>query len=703
MSNLFVTSNIIGDALGNTLDRIGLFIDSIVYWFISTLYQVFVAISRANLFTESTLRTITDRVFTILGVIMLFIMAYEIIMMIISPDKLSGENGAKRLVSKLVTSIVLIVLLPTAYKYMQIFQDDVITSNVIGNVVLGSKSSTSADYDLKSAGTSLALSIGQAFYHPMYQENSLSYQDCKKEEYASLNICVAYVKNYENALEKNSLMGFFLNPELSDLQRHSFFEIGDKITYKDSRMNYIPILSTIAAFFALKAILAFCIDIGVRVAKLGFLQVIAPIPIAMNITKKESIFQSKWFKSLTETYLDIFMKLIVISFSMFAVTLVPDIMRNLWFSDKSGAGGIVQLLATVAVILGILQFAKDAPKLIKDLFNMDLDFSIKKRLNDNTYAMRGVSTIGSAGASFASNVWDGMDKGKGFVNTTLSGLGGLAGGGRRGWKNSDGIDNWKKTGGVINKSRSESDTRRSDNDYQRALGNDIGWGDENRRVVPGLSRVVGILGPGGVLQDMPGAAKKKAVEWLDSVVDPEKLKATKEVESMFSQFMDTIGGAMVDSIKEAEKTALKDFNGRKPVYGITVTDKHGVQHDSGSEEGKKLLTTKDIKAHFKAMKKDEYANQMANNDALKASAKQYGDVLADKIEDALKQLGPEARKNVFGADKAFASIEDLRKVFETGNYSADIFGKLLDVKSAIGDQTTAQSLQQKTEEAKSGN
>ena len=166
MIDLFTTSGIIGDSLLNMLNGICLFIDSIVYWFISLLYQVFISISQVNLFNESTQRTIIDRVFTILGVLMLFIMAYQIILLIINPDKLSGDNGAKKLVTKVITSIVLIVLLPTIFKYMQIFQYDVLTSNVIGNVVLGG-SSANSDYDIKSAGTSMALTIASAFFHPV--------------------------------------------------------------------------------------------------------------------------------------------------------------------------------------------------------------------------------------------------------------------------------------------------------------------------------------------------------------------------------------------------------------------------------------------------------------------------------------------------------------------------------------------------------
>ena len=58
----------------DTLYKIAASADRIVYSFISFAYEVFILISKANLFTETTLRTVTDRIFTILGVAMLFIL-----------------------------------------------------------------------------------------------------------------------------------------------------------------------------------------------------------------------------------------------------------------------------------------------------------------------------------------------------------------------------------------------------------------------------------------------------------------------------------------------------------------------------------------------------------------------------------------------------------------------------------------------------
>lgn len=389
MINLISTSGIIGSTLLNTLNAIFLWIDQIVYWFISIAFQIFVTISEVSLFNESTIRTIIDRVFTILGVVMLFIMAYEIILLIINPDKATGENGATKLLGKVITSIVLIVLLPTIYKYMQILQYNVISSNVIGNVVIGSSSAGNNDYDIRSSGTSMALTIASAFYHPVYEGNDYTYLSCiSLGSEAPQPICQTYISVYDDSLENDNPGGLFADSDLQDLLNLNFWE---KLLSNERQMKYTPILSTIAGILAIRMIIAYSLDIGVRVAKLAFLQILAPLPIALNITEKGSVFETKWFKSLKDTYLEIFMKLIVIYFAMFAITLVPEVFSNIF---AEGENFIIQSFATVAVILGILQFAKDGPQLLKDLFNMELNISIKKRLGENEYAMRG-ATAGS--------------------------------------------------------------------------------------------------------------------------------------------------------------------------------------------------------------------------------------------------------------------------------------------------------------------
>lgn len=54
----------------------------------------------------------------------------------------------------------------------------------------------------------------------------------------------------------------------------------------DYVMKYIPIISTIAGGFVIAILISFCFDVAVRSIKLGFYQMLAPIPIISRLILK---------------------------------------------------------------------------------------------------------------------------------------------------------------------------------------------------------------------------------------------------------------------------------------------------------------------------------------------------------------------------------------------------------------------------------
>lgn len=712
MINLITTSGIIGENLWNMLYGLCLIIDGFIYYFVSLAYQVFISISRASLFTEGTLRTISDRIFTILGIAMLFYMAYEILMLIVNPDKLTGENGAKKIVGKLITSIVLITLLPTIYKYMHIFQDDVLTSNVIGNVVFGSTSENS-NYSIDAAGASMALSISQAFYHPYVGEQSYSYLDCLNEVEGAPPICTTYIQAYDYALEHKNPGGLFHD---GDLQKALKLNIWERITGQERQMKYLPVFSTIAAVMAIKMIIAFCLDIGVRVAKLGFLQLTAPISIAQNIVEKGSIFSTKWFKAFIDCYLDIFMKLIIIYFSMFSITLVPDIIGNMFYNG--GGNVLVELLSTVAVILGILQFAKDGPKLIKDLFNMELDFNIKKRLNENTYAMQGASMLGGGVASLASNMYANKDKGKGAQ--LKSGVGGLFGGMYQGYKNRGDIKSIDDIPGSIEKNRNKADANRVAREYRHERYRQEGYGDANGHYVPGFTPLTGLVGVSGAeaLENFG----KRSQEWIAGRVSREKLTAATEGQQAYNNFLDTITARddQLKGIKAGKDSALSDLNSENKVSKAFMErflntgdnrSRYFRKEITKDAAGNDVINTIQEKSYEEivAENKDifaEYIEATAKKDIknrtiidLEKKYKDDSEYVETLVEDlsktltkSLNSLGTETSKKILSKG-GFASVHDIEKAFEkigTAEFEG-LYDNIMDVRKAINIEVDKQT------------
>lgn len=353
-------------------------LDQVVYSFINWMYRVFILVSEIDIFKDGTqIEAIVNRMYVIVGVAMLFIFAYNLILLIINPEGKQLGNMAK-VVQNAIISVILIIFLPTIFSYLKLVQNHIVTENVIGNIVLG----TTSDYDAneninKRAGVKVALDIYSAFYHPVNESYATCNNTCCPKGVSNCDgsackgsICYDYVNAYNTAYKNSNISDFIWDSEL---------EKG----VKEGKVEYLGIVSTVAGAFALWMFISFAIDIGIRVGKLAFYEIISPIPVMMRILPGNKMFD-KWFNGVKDAYLSIFIRLIVIYTCMYFISLVPDIFANLWASSRGDAGMIVAL-ANVVVILGILQFAKDAPKLISDIFggSGNLKFGIRNKLADN--------------------------------------------------------------------------------------------------------------------------------------------------------------------------------------------------------------------------------------------------------------------------------------------------------------------------------
>lgn len=440
-----LTGSIIGNWVSNAFYGILLTIDYVIYLAINICYQLFEVVSKVEVFSTENVGVISRRIYTIIGIVMLFVFAYNIILAIVDPDSLSkGEKSVKNIVQNTIISIVLVTLFPLICEYMQIFQNHIIENNTIGNLIMGSTASDSGENGQTKGALNVSVTIFTAFYHPIDENKEpVTLTEC---ESSSVKLCSRYKEMADNA--KNGIGGLWNFMHDEDLKDGIY----------DDDMEYLFPLSTIAGVVAAYSFLSFSLDLGVRAAKLGALKLIAPIPIFSRITKPKGGQFDKWFSEFTKTYLQVFERIVIINFAMLLISFVSDI--NIF---ASGGGIFINVIATVVVILGILKFAKDAPKLIEDIFSVKIpQMSIKKKLNENEYALRGASVLGAAGTTAVGNVIKGIGEGKGFGGVLKTGLGGLIGGGRQGWVQSRGLNDISKLKDTIVGARATADEHRDD-------------------------------------------------------------------------------------------------------------------------------------------------------------------------------------------------------------------------------------------------
>ncbi|MGN1323141.1 MAG: hypothetical protein ACI4VT_03980 [Bacilli bacterium] len=413
LSKILLTGSIL-DGIGEVFLKLVYFlmltIDSVVFWFIKLISQVFFLVVDTNMEGQAItakMNELMDRIYIILGVGMLFFVAYKIICLMTDPDKISndGADSMQGIVKNVVLSVIMLSLIPTAFNYLMQFQSRVVSTNVIGSIILGTSNDSSDDNNVRKTGAKVALSIYSSFYYPIDENGKIyTYYECGGRYPEAPNtpsgvpdICETYVKKYDDAMNNEGIKEFILDGELNQ-------------ALVDGEMEHIHVIPVLAGAYAVWLYLLFTLDIATRAIKLLFYRLIAPIPVMMRITKPVGGAFTKWINDVIKTYLSLFIRLIIINFSLFTINIIVSLDLSELFPSSNSATWLAVLLAKVAVLLGILQFAKDAPKMVEELFGVEhIDTSVagmKNRLNENEYAKRAAVAGGALGLGGARRAWN---------------------------------------------------------------------------------------------------------------------------------------------------------------------------------------------------------------------------------------------------------------------------------------------------------
>ena len=697
-----LTGSIIGNWVSNAFYGILLTIDYVIYLAINICYQLFEVVSKVEVFSTENVGVISRRIYTIIGIVMLFVFAYNIILAIVDPDSLSkGEKSVKNIVQNTIISIVLVTLFPLICEYMQIFQNHIIENNTIGNLIMGSTASDSGENGQTKGALNVSVTIFTAFYHPIDENKEpVTLTEC---ESSSVKLCSRYKEMADNA--KNGIGGLWNFMHDEDLKDGIY----------DDDMEYLFPLSTIAGVVAAYLFLSFSLDLGVRAAKLGALKLIAPIPIFLRITKPKGGQFDKWFSEFTKTYLQVFERIVIINFAMLLISFVSDI--NIF---ASGGGIFINVIATVVLILGILKFAKDAPKLIEDIFSVKIpQMSLKKKLNDNEYAKRAASLGGAAAGVIAKPFWnngkaivEGFKKDENGKRHILRGCGRFATGtirdipgtipsavnaGRRGWQNGN-VSDWRQVQDAITTARvqNEVDINAVKNHGRNAIDK------ANKIFGPDQEPVDKLIGDW---------ATKKATQ-IDGFVNVggasnEKLTAAKNLQSSF----DTLFNAFIDkSIEDAKNSALKDYqNGKKVKFRekYEVKDSSGNiirSYAAGTDVPIEDLNPEIIKSKFEELQRESLTKKF-NKEIYSDAIKQQGETICKQMEKSMNVLGKDVITGIL-ENNGVDSIEELSKLFDkAGKVGPDglqpeDMEKLRKISFAVGDQVKANSFANTVEKQK---
>lgn len=362
MSVLESLSGNIADFIVSILDGISLFIDGIVYQLLGYMYNLFNVIASARVLSQDTLATLANRVYIVIGVVALFLVAYALLTAIIDPDKASkGEASMGKIIPNIAIAIVAIAVVPTVFSYAYRIQKIILCDNVIAKWILDTNPTSSDD-----AGAYLATTLFQSFYYPKGDNgNGIANEN-------------EYNTRLDNIYDSNgqSLTEAFNSAKSGDKTVHEALkDFGKNIT--NGEIGYFIIVSTLAGGFCVYVLINYCFDAAKRAVKLAYLQLIAPLPIlTIIIPGQKKIFQN-WLKKTISCFTEIFVRIFVIVIVAFIAENLPDLVFNMSSMFNDGYGCVTELslitalLVKALLILGLFAFAKEAPKLISDITGFD--------------------------------------------------------------------------------------------------------------------------------------------------------------------------------------------------------------------------------------------------------------------------------------------------------------------------------------------
>ena len=365
----------VSDAIIMALRTMSGHLMALIYTAIKYFYEVFEYLARAQIVNNDFVSDIYRRIGLVLGLFMTFKLVFSLIQSLMDPTKLTDKTkGTAAILKRAIISIILIGTVPYIFREAYTIQNLIVGTNG-GDNVLYKLIAQKPISDTEETGTVISSDL----YFDFFKDDEAPKLSEGVEDYISTcngtqGYCDRFKqKDYENLKE------YVRTGEIS------LFETVDYLALKDEATgDYViefdyGLIGIIAGGFILYMIFMYSIQIAIRTVQLAYLQVIAPIPIISYISDPEGTFK-KWTKQCISTYLDLFLRLSIIYFSMTLVSMVIEefndpggiINGNLGLLSKTvqadSIGGFTLILVKFFIIIGLLLFAKKAPDLIKDLF-----------------------------------------------------------------------------------------------------------------------------------------------------------------------------------------------------------------------------------------------------------------------------------------------------------------------------------------------
>ena len=421
------------DDVAETFWKIIISLVGSIFKLVNSAYRIFLALAEADIFKNAEFDIITKNMYEILSIVMLFALAYGILVKIVDPENSKSGVDGKKILQKLVMAIVLLALIPSIFSFMFGLQEAILESNVLNSIFTGS--SNVGAQNIKNAGNVMAVNSFKPFFTPNVN-NDTNPEDARGiiKNHTEYRVTLDNEESYGCKYEECTLAEVDLFAEKTgDFGFYQAFATN----INEGEVDFQWLIALVVGGFLVYAMISFCFDMALRVCKLAFFEIIAPVAIFCNvIPKMEDVFK-KWLSNTTKTFISVFTRIIVMNFGVYLISII---VKNVDLGLDNAGNWFLNLIAKCFLILGIVMFMRQAPKLLSDLFGFgdgDMKLGIKDKLKSS-----GAFAAGAAiGAGTTGLVRNAVNAGQNFkkapkdkkFGAVVKGLGSTLAGGASGF------------------------------------------------------------------------------------------------------------------------------------------------------------------------------------------------------------------------------------------------------------------------------
>lgn len=340
--------------MGGLLRKLTIWICIPIYRLIKSFYLIFYNIANTRFLEDDTIQQLSANIYVLVSVVMLFAFSVTILSAIVNPDLLNdSKKGVAAAFKRAIIGLALMVVIPFAFDEIYAVQKNIMDNSLIEKIIVGAdfRCDQNEEGNCTTGGNGGQVIAGNLISSVLYPvTDNVQISENISEKYEKM---ITTDIRYIGAVAKH----INVTTEGDNAYRSDFDD-------DDYAFNWDGLVAIIAGGATCYILLLFAIDMAIRVFKLAFLELTAPISIVAYMASGDKILKS-WGQEVLKTFLDVFVRIAAIAFYLFLI-------KNLSTYMAKFEGAEWSFILKVLLIVGMLIFVKQIPDLINNIFKTSL-------------------------------------------------------------------------------------------------------------------------------------------------------------------------------------------------------------------------------------------------------------------------------------------------------------------------------------------